>query len=129
MLRRSFGFVLTVFVVLFAGYQLAWHRDAIDELGGLSGLFGAVSLVAFGLLAIFWRDAWGVTGRRWVTTGALVSFLFGGEFILGALKEVSPFVTLLWVVGIALVLGVLYFLTVVNATPDWVNRLRARLAP
>ena len=128
MLRRSLGFVLTVIVVLVAGYQLAWHRDVIDELGGLSGLFGAVGLVAFGLLAVFWRDAWGTAGRRWVTAGALVSFLFGGEFVRKALEE-APFVTLTWIVGIALVLGVLYFLAVVDTTPAWVNRLRARLAP
>lgn len=128
MLRRSLGFVLTVIAILFAGYQLAWHRDEIDRLGGLSGLLGAVGLVAFGLLAVFWRDAWGSTGRRWVTAGALVSFLFGGEFIRNALEE-APFVTLAWVVGIALVLGVLYFLTVVDTTPAWVNRLRAHLAP
>ncbi len=128
MLRRSLGFVLTVISLLFAGYQLAWHSKEIELLGGLSGLLGAVGLVAFGLLAVFWRDAWGVTGRRWVTAGALVSFLFGGEFVRNALKE-APFVTLAWVVGIALVLGVLYFLTVVDTTPAWVNRLRAHLAP
>lgn len=128
MLRRSLGFVLTVVAVLYAGYQLAWHWKEIERLGGLTGLLGAVGLVAFGLLAIFWRDAWGVTGRRWVTFFALVSFLFGGEFIRNALKE-APLVTLAWVVGIAVVLGILYLLTVVDTTPGWVNRLRTRLAP
>ena len=128
MLRRSLGFVLTVNVLLFAGYQLAWHWKEIDELGGLSGLLGAVGLVAFGLLAVFWRDAWGTTGRRWVTFLALVSFLFGGGFIRNALEE-APLVTLAWIVGIAVVLGVLYALTVVDTTPRWVTRLRARLAP
>lgn len=128
MLRRSLGFVLTVICVLFAGYQLAWHWREIDKLGGLSGLLGAVGLVAFGLLAVFWRDAWGSSGRRWVTALALVSFLFGGGFIRNALRE-APFVTLAWIVGIAVVLGVLYALTVVDTTPAWVNRLRTRLAP
>jgi hypothetical protein len=128
MLRRSIGFVLTVIAAMWAGYQFAYHWKEIDQLGGLSGLLGVVGLVAFGLLAVFWRDAWGVTGRRWVTALALVSFLFGGEFIRNALEE-APFVTLAWVCGIAVVLGVLYALTVVDTIPAWVTRLRARLAP
>lgn len=137
MARRNIGFFLTVLVMFVAGYQLAWHRDVINRLGGIGGLLGAALFICLGFLAIFWPDRWsrngrrGTNGRRLVTAGALVAFLFGGEFIRKALVE-APFVTVIWIAGGIIVLGILYFLTVLDNTPRMtrrVNALRARLAP
>ena len=129
MARRTFGFILTVIAVFTAGYQLAWNRDVIERLGGFGGLLGAVVFISFGVLAVFWPDRWGSTGRRVVTAGALVGFFFGSDFAREAFDE-APVATTLWIVGGLAAVFILYCFTVFDGWPtwNWLSNLRSRMA-
>lgn len=54
MVRRTIGFIITIAVVGWGFYQLAWHQDIVDDLGGI-GFFGI--LVVFALIGglLFWK--------------------------------------------------------------------------
>jgi hypothetical protein len=114
MARRIISFIVASIVLVTAGYQLAWHKSDLDELGGIGGLIGAIALVVLGLLAVFWPDSWDANIRKIVTLGALVSF-FGSEFIKNAFSD-APGWTLVWlVVGIVAYVGLLLATTLPTA--------------
>jgi hypothetical protein len=51
MLERSVGWLLTVLVVGFVSYQLAWHNDFLDQIGGVGFfLLLIVTLVVAGIM-------------------------------------------------------------------------------
>lgn len=127
MIQRSVGFILTSFVMYVAGWQSVWHRDKIEELGGIGALISAVLFIGLGVLAIFWPNGWTTNGRRFITAGALFAFLFGGEFIRNSFLE-APVWTIVWIAAILIGWTILWAVTIIEFGRGWRARLRAQMA-
>jgi hypothetical protein len=78
MLRRTIGLFITLGVAFWAGYQLAWNQDVLDDLGGV-GFFAvlAIALVA-AVLLFMWPGRFSVF-LALVLGGLAVHF--GGDVI------------------------------------------------
>lgn len=114
MIRRTFFFLVTVAVASTAGYQLAWNRDILENVGGI-GFFGVViAFLAVAAIAL-WRPNRFTVALAFVL--GMVTSGYGGQVI-----DQITWSGVGWAVLALALLVTFWVLTIFDGVPGWIRR-------